>query len=233
MEIQFTNTTDLNIQDAQRKPYRAAYGLPDWYKKTPSYTNKFQKKHVDENNDTKSTIKRCMPVFDAITAGYIIPTVVDVFVSRKDGEPYYSWPSFNALEFHPIEQAALHPKNNGFPFPKWVNPWSINTPKGYSSLFVSPLHGDDTHFSILPGLVDTDVYHVPVNFPFVLNDPDFEGLIPAGTPMVQVIPIKRESWNLKFKSIQETRYIDHEFKRLRSVWFDAYKRMFRQPKEYN
>ena len=47
-------------------------------------------------------------------------------------------------------------------------------------------------FTIMDGIVDTDSYNALVNFPFFLNDWSYEGLIPAGTPMAQVIPFKRE-----------------------------------------
>jgi len=232
MDIQFTDTSNLDIQDEERKPYRASKVLPTWYKQTPSYLNG-NKKTIGNEGTSLATIKRCMPVFDALTAGYIIPTVVDVYVTQKNGAAYYNWPSGDIIEFHNPEQAELHPKTNTLMVPKWMNPWSIKTPKGYSTLFTNPLHGDNPYFTIFPGIVDTDVYQVPVNFPFVLTDPTFEGLIPAGTPIAQVIPIKREPWNLTYGSKTDAKYLDTQFKKLRSVWFDAYKRMFRQPKPYN
>jgi hypothetical protein len=34
------------------------------------------------------------------------------------------------------------------------------------------------------------------NVPFILKS-DFEGIIPAGTPIVQIIPFKLESWKRK------------------------------------
>jgi hypothetical protein len=42
-------------------------------------------------------------------------------------------------------------------------------------------------------LVDCDKYFEFVNLPFVWNEPNFHGILPAGTPLVQVIPIKRSS----------------------------------------
>jgi hypothetical protein len=40
-------------------------------------------------------------------------------------------------------------------------------------------------------MVDCDGYFEYVNFPFFFHAPNFNGIIPAGTPLVQVIPIKR------------------------------------------
>lgn len=237
MNITFTAITD--IPDIY-KPKPANNYIPEWYKNLESYTG-FEKKPTGDGN-TSATIKRCMPVFDILIAGYIIETFVDVYVSQKEqlnhqGEtikaPWYEWPSYVPIQFHNISQAPTHPQRNGhqFSYPKWINPWSIKTPKGYSTLFVQPFHRESA-FSILPGIVDTDIYTAPVNFPFVLNDINFEGIIPAGTPIAQIIPIKRDNWQMEFgneKTLQEQAKITME---LRSKFFDAYKTKFRQKKEY-
>jgi hypothetical protein len=87
-------------------------------------------------------------------------------------------------------------------------------------------------FTILDGVVDTDKYTAPVNFPFVLNDWKFEGLIPAGTPVAQVIPFKRDSWEIE---IGQESHLTNQNKitgLLRSRFFDTYKIQYRQTKEY-
>jgi hypothetical protein len=226
MEITFTNVSGF-VTDYL--PVPASQVIPDWYKNTESYLT--GKKEPVMDMDNPGTIKRCMPVFDAITAGYIIKTPVDIWVTQKDGKPFYQWKSTDGLSFHGIDQAPLHPLKNGAPFAKWLNPWSIKVPKGYSILFIQPMHRESV-FTIMPGVVDSDEYTPPVNFPFALNDVKFEGLIPAGTPMVQVIPFKRDSWEMKFggeKEIKEQTGVHH---RLRALFFDAYKIKFRSPKEY-
>jgi hypothetical protein len=112
-----------------------------------------------------------------------------------------------------------------------MNPWSIKTPKGHSVLFVQPFHRESI-FTILPGIVDTDTYNSPVNFPFVLNDINFEGLIPAGTPMAQIIPFKREKWSLEFGNDEDILESNKHTKRVRSRFFDSYKNNFWNRKEY-
>lgn len=228
MQITFTNISGLDFDLYEPQP--ANKFIPEWYKNTESYIN--GNKAPSGDGATTATIKRCMPVFDAITAGYIITSYVDVYVSQKDGFPWYEWPSAGPIGFHPVEQAPLHPKQNGASFPKWINPWAIKTPKGYSTLFIQPLHRENEYFTIMPGIVDTDIYTNHVNFPFVLNDVKFEGLIPAGTPIAQVIPIKRDSWTMKIGAEPELKEIKSISNRLRSVFFDGYKNMFRQVKEY-
>jgi hypothetical protein len=44
---------------------------------------------------------------------------------------------------------------------------------------------------VLSGLVDTDKYTSPVNFPFVAIAPDGVYTLKKGTPLVQVIPLRR------------------------------------------
>jgi hypothetical protein len=178
-----------------------------------------------------------MPIFDSISAGYIISTHSDLFVSQKeeDGKisPYYEWSNFDAIAFHSTHQLPVHPENKGheFAYPKWNNAWAISTPPGYSTLFISPLHRE-TPIVALPGVVDTDTYTSPVNFPFVLKDPKMDGLIPAGTPIVQVIPFKRDSWQMEFGTNEDLVQQDRVTRRLRTRFFDSYKNQFRQPKEY-
>ena len=66
----------------------------------------------------------------------------------------------------------------------------------------------------------------------MLNDPKFEGMIPAGTPMAQVIPFKREDWKMTIGSQDEWQAQNKTTVRLRTSFFDSYKNKFRQPKEY-
>lgn len=226
-EITFTNMLGLDFFP----PQPAIKQVPDWYKNISEYWAEEGKK-ILEPGVTPATIKKCIPVFDAMTAGYILFTQVEVQVRQQDGIPFYNWAAQDAISFHPIEQADLHPKANGFSFPKWVNPYAIKTPPGYSVLFVPPMHNPNNIFTILPGFVDTDTYKAPVNFPFVLDDPKWEGIIPAGTPMAQVIPIKRESWKHKIGSSKEIKEASLISSKLSTLFFNSYKRQFWSRKEY-
>jgi hypothetical protein len=238
MIITFTDSVGVS---KEYSPIPASKNIPNWYKDLDSYTSKLKEKVPDGKGSTTGTIKRCMPVFDAIGSGYIITSYTDVFVSQKEEldennnvvkAPWYEWPSFKALDFHPLEQAPSHPyKKDNFSYPKWINPWSIKTPPGYSVLIIQPVHRDSV-FTILPGVVDTDTYSAPINFPFTFNDPNFEGLIPAGTPIAQIIPFKRDDWKMTFGNEKNLEEQKNTFKKLRNKIFDSYKTQFRQPKEY-
>jgi hypothetical protein len=235
MKITFTDTIGI---PEEYFPNPASKYVPDWYKNMESYMGG-DKKPSGEGTTT-GTIKRCMPVFDSINSGYIIPTPCDIWVRQVPFEedptktqPYYEWTSFGVIQFHPIEQAPNHPNNSGHTvsYPKWTNPWAIKTPPGYSVAFVQPWHRESV-FTILPGVVDTDTYSAPVNFPFVLNDIKFEGLIPAGTPMAQVVPFKRDSWEMEIGGKEELIDQHKVTTLLRTKFFDSYKNQYRQHKEY-
>jgi hypothetical protein len=228
--IVFTDTVGI---PEEYRPKPASASIPDWYKHLESYLN--GKKIPDGEGKTNSTIKKCMPVFDAITAGYIIYTHTDIFVSQKDENPWYEWRSFKPISWHPVRQAPIHPNRGNLAdnssYPKFLNPWGIKTPKGYSCLFTQPMHRE-APFTILDGIVDTDRYDSPVNFPFVLNDWKFEGLIPAGTPIAQVIPFKREAWQMKIGKEKDFKNQEKTARYLNTSFFDSYKNKFRSPKEY-
>jgi hypothetical protein len=225
-KIIFTDMRGMNISP----PKPATKFLPEWYKKTEEYSS--GKREINQNGDTPSTIKKCIPVFDAMTSGYIITTQTDVQVSEVDGMPYFNWSSQDAISFHPVIQAELHPKQNGMSYPKWNNPYAIKTPKGYSCLFVPPIHNPNGIFTVFEGLVDTDKYTAPVNFPFVLNDSKFKGIIPAGTPMVQVIPIRREEWKSELGNIESLKENEKISFKLRTLFYNSYKNQFWTRKEY-
>jgi hypothetical protein len=225
-KIIFTNTMGVETFP----PTPATKAIPEWYKKTETYINGVKMAPVE--NLVKHTIKKCIPVFDAITAGYILYTPVDVYISQVDGRPYYNWASQLAISFHNADQAHLHPQVNTEQIPKWTNHWAIETEKGYSSLFIPPMHHPNKHFSILPGLVDTDIYTGPVNFPFILHDSSFEGLIPAGTPMAQIIPIKRDEWKMHFGGKNEINKARQIEMKLKTKFFNSYKTLFWNKKEY-
>lgn len=225
-KIKFTNVSgypDL------LKPVPASTLIPEWYKKTDSYIDGEKKPGGD--GGTRATIKRCMPVFDAISAGYLILLPADVWVSIRDGEQYFEWSNFELVSFHPVEQAPIHPLRNEHAYPKWKNHWAIRTPKGYSVEIVNPMHRESV-FTIMPGVVDTDKYYAPINFPMIINDPNFEGLIPKGTPIAQVIPFKRETWGMEIGDDSDFTEQGAVTIELQTKFFDRYKTMFRTIKEY-
>jgi hypothetical protein len=227
-EIIFTDMLDFNLYP----PTPAKNNIPEWYKNTNTYVNN-NEKEIQFKDENSRTIKRCLPVFDALTAGYILYTQADVQVTQKFGLQQFSSSGQNFVGHHPLQQAPLHPFRNIGGYPKFNSPYAITTPPGYSILFLPPMHNPNKIFTIFEGVVDTDTYHSPVLFPFVLNDRNWTGIIPAGTPMAQVIPFKRDSWTYKIGSDKEIKDAEKIMFKTRSVFYNAYRNLFWQKKEYD
>jgi hypothetical protein len=66
----------------------------------------------------------------------------------------------------------------------------------------------------------------------VINDPSFEGMIPKGTPIAQVIPFKRENWAMEIGDDSDLIAQSKVTIELQTKFFDRYKSMFRTIKEY-
>jgi hypothetical protein len=215
-------------------PVPAKKMIPEWYKNQDKYTLG-EKVLSPETGTFNTSIKACMPIFDLITAGYIITTPADLYVSiGEDGSASFSWAinDYSCIETHAIPQydkfkvpEEFHPI--GY---KFINPWITQTPKGYSSLFIQPSIRDDLPFECLPAIVDTDKHPIAVNFPFFLRK-DFQGLIPAGTPMIQIIPFKRDSWNHKINPYNKDFF--GLWKKAEAKMQNRYKTFFRTLKDWN
>lgn len=237
MKIKFIDSWgDMPLEHA---PVPASKMIPEWYRKMPTYHGS---KVVDQRNnpdkdEVNGTVKRCMPFFDALTAGYIIRLPADLNVRLEDdGSHWFEWASSsNVIQFHPVKQIPNYPgqEKREQSYPKFFHPWIVKTPPGYSSFFTTPVHRD-LPFKTLEGVVDTDVYDDVILFPFVFNDDKFEGIIPAGTPIVQVIPFKREHWVSETLPLTEgvLRMMAVSVNKIRSLFNDGYKTFFWQRKQY-
>jgi hypothetical protein len=204
-------------------PIPIKLNIPEWYKKL-------------EHTLLNKTIKGCMPFLDTLTSGYLLKIPQDFYIKHNilneegklDSFQTFGLYNYNnilenkkinlnsGIDIHSTKQVEGSPfieKNKNLPFYKISNPWKIITPKGYSCLFVPPLNNSDDRFSIIPGIVDTDTFPNEINFPIIINGdkyPILETTIKKGTPYVQIIPFKRDSWKMSFKSrkqkeVQNTR----------------------------
>ena len=214
------------------EPKPASKFLPDWYKSAASYFNNEKKPKLGH---PYATIKRCVPVFDSMTAGYIITLDRDLYCEQLEDGPYFHWRSEadvspEIITNHTEYQVQGHPDNNlGYQL-KLNNPWIIKTDPGYSCMVLPPMHRDNL-LIILPGVVDTDKYYERIDLPFNLKDKNFEGMIEAGTPIAQVIPFKRESYAMKVVSLDKKKsYINK--KTIASKIFDAYRSLYWARKDY-
>ncbi|QRV15006.1 hypothetical protein JMJ58_19180 [Haloterrigena salifodinae] len=174
------------------EPIPANRVLPDWYKQLGQY--------VDGGNERdgiqQSTVKRCAPFMEAMTAGWIIPLAGDVEFHAKDGHVNYNWGFAEELvSAHNMEQVGgmMFP-NHEWPVLKWHNYWCVKVPEGYSLLVMAPLNRIEPRFQPFAGIVDADQYFNFINAPFMWTAGEFDGVIEQGTPIVQVIPFRRDAF---------------------------------------
>ena len=66
----------------------------------------------------------------------------------------------------------------------------------------------------------------------ILSDPNFEGMIPAGTPFAQVVPFKRENWVSELGGKKEREKAQSDVAKMNTVFFDRYKKFWWKRKDY-
>tara|TARA_B100000029_G_C17283761_1_gene854390 strand:- start:179 stop:820 length:642 start_codon:yes stop_codon:yes gene_type:complete len=166
--------------------------------------NYFGKKEETAKKHTGGTVKRCPAIVDLLTEGFIIPMWSD-FLVQRDMETM-EWDNKNfryGIEFHSKQQIhGWELKKTDFPEGvKFINPWRIYTPPGYSVMFIPPTYQFEKRFTVLPGIVETDSYH-HINFPTIWHTTK-DAIIERGTPFIQVIPFKRDDWKLNVGRMNE------------------------------
>jgi len=204
--------------------------LPEWYKNTPSnIDNEFR--FVD--GGINFTYKKCVPYLDAMSCGYLLFLSSDVYVDQSGNSEFtMQWKiSDEVISTHYKDQIKYMKISNSYskmPF-VWNSGFTIETKNGYSCLFTHPLNRLDLPFVTLSGIVDTDKHKISINFPFFLKK-DFNGIIPKGTPIVQIIPFKRENWKISIEKTLEN--IDSFKKEHMSYLQNAYRKLSWSRKSY-
>ena len=231
MEIIFTDI--YNPDGVLEKPKPASEYIPQWYKDAKAYLDPSGKKVPPLDGVPGSTIKRCMPVWDMMTAGYIMETPYDIYVRQTPEGPYFQWGHLEAVVFQHMEQFQNHPYSRDINYAvRIVIPWSIKTPKGWSIMVMEPQHHEQSPITCASGIIDTDDFSIPFNMFLKLRDPNFEGMIPAGTPFLQIIPFKREAWTSRLGGDKERKKHAADYSKFLRVFFDRYKKFWWNKKEY-
>jgi hypothetical protein len=226
--------SSLEVFDFVDLPKPSKNYIPFWYQDTKIKNFKKYPNFNSSGNLDYENIKMCMPFLDTFLTGYIQETWCDIFIENKNNVVSYSFCSSPQI-ISIRENTNINDENFLQYFHKaefiWKQPWIPKTPKNYSVLITHPLNRHDLPFYTLSGIIDSDLfYHTQNgNLPFFIKK-DFTGLIPKGTPMFQVIPIKRDKW-----FCQKEKYLkkyEKKFFEKKSVFWEFYKRNMWQKKEY-
>jgi hypothetical protein len=144
------------------------------------------------------SFKACPALMDAFVMGYMLKTPCSIYIYKD----YNQLKCKTDLGFEDF--CGVRPKMQNFPVPQgyeedhfhWYPNWMPSLPKGYSALYVNPLNRFDLPFLTVSGVIDNDDMDTPGLMPFFIKK-GFEGVIPAGTIYAQIIPFKREDWEIE------------------------------------
>jgi len=201
------------------KPTPAKKMIPEWYRKSESYWN-------DPDGKSSEGLKKCMPFMDTMVSGYFLTFPVNVYINEKNNDLGHIFQNNESdLQIRwggPPQYAGMimeRPKELGADMPRpaghypnhlvFSGSWSMKTPRGWSVLMTPPLNRYDLPFTSSSGIIDSDKFTSPGNIPFFIKK-GFSGVIEAGTPFVQLTPLKRENWLMaeNDKSLKESRKIE-------------------------
>lgn len=191
-------------------PKPAKNYIPEWYKNMPPFAGG-QTPTIKDHCRADATEKLCMPLMDTFTVGYIQESWCDVHIRIDDdgNRKVIQANTSEQLITDRIERNYIIPdnSNNEDLHINWVTQWEPKTPKGWSTYYSHPFNQYDVPFRTIDGIIDTDRWWIGGSIPFVLKK-GFEGVIPKGTPIYQMIFFKRENWKskiLKYNDIKNDR----------------------------
>lgn len=209
--------------DLIENPQSAKKYIPDWYKDAERFVGGKMK---IVNGAGNHGLKMCMPFIDALTIGYIATLWTDIVVEQTQLGPRLQWRvGPDPLEKRPrTNQTLPTPPGHDDDHYAWKTIFNIETPPGYSILITHPLNRHDLPFTTLSGVVDSDMTMARGNLPFFLKS-GFEGIIPAGTPLFQIIPFKRENWTSEEDKSILKKARENEFETMRRAfgWYKNFK----------
>jgi hypothetical protein len=236
--IKFINTLPKMV-GVFPEPEPAEKMLPEWYRKTESYYNNDKTPY---GGTQRSTIKKCMAIFDILTAGYFLKAPCDIYIDTTEGKQIIEVPDFPKtigivpmVGNHDLKQLEKYPIDTDI-YIEYVfrlNPvWIVSTQKGYSSMFVQPQHYSNSPLMAISAIIDTDNYASEGLLSFLVKK-DFKGFIKKGEPIIQIMPFKRDNFSSEILSTQEdANLVKGKRGILRTVFSSGYKNSLWVRKSY-
>jgi len=204
LEITFVSTVPGLTSIPECLPQSTKKFIPEWWKKLP-YT-------VPRDNFSFPgvlagvTIKACPAFPEYFSQGVVLPMWTDTLLRYNEKESIWTWKTSDpifAWDVHSSKQLTDHKKpvyqgkTSPFVF-KAISPWRAITPPGVS-LYQFPVFYDfNEDFSVLPGIIRTDVWHT-LNQQVLFHSSKEEIFIKRGTPFVHYIPFVRQDTVLNIR----------------------------------
>jgi hypothetical protein len=205
--------------------------VPEWYKKISKWENN---EIFTNEKGFQKTIKQCIPFLDSLITGYMIVLPNDLYVKNNNGSPFITW---NGAEFPPKSRNSVADLNlvpaGHYPTEFiWQTGVANTIPLGFSMLLTHPINRYDLPFTTLTGIVDGGfIMSINGNIPFYVKE-GFEGVIPQGTPIAQLIPFRQENW-LSKKTKGLVLLSNQDKSKSNSLIYGWYKKTFWTRKKYD
>lgn len=219
-----------------KPPLPAKNYVPQWFKNIPLWHEKEKIINMHQNGEYEinSTVKKCVPFMDTFLIGYIQELWCDIIFYENDkGEINFQ----HNGDYDPIEiREKTHLPIDDRWYSKefvWKTKWEPLTPVGYSTLYVHPLNRIDLPFFTVSGVIDTDNWPITGTYPFLLKR-GFTGKLERGTPIYQIVPLKREQWESEDTVFDKDveKIIKNKIIALKSHNGDGYRKEFWEKKNY-
>lgn len=231
------NPVNKLAEDTVSPPLPARKYFPDWYRKSSVFSdNQLQ---INKNFKPDLDLKACVPFMDAMSGGYIQETWQDIIIRLEEVENgkaivSYAFPTKPEIMGH-RDSVSLKIGEDFYPMEYVFHPaWAPELPSGWSMIYTSPFNRLDLPFQILTGIVDSDRYtqnDALSNVPFFIRK-SFQGIIPKGTPFLQMIPIKRENWESVIQPYSQRKQ-NKIIQGVNQHLYNGYKKTFWTKKNYN
>lgn len=254
--IKFHSKTFKNNLAKENAPSPAKAFIPDWFTSKAKYM-------LDEDNNKsiefyktkdgsvkfirKRTYKTCPALLDSLSSGYLMSTPCDIEIKKNNGSYEILIPEDfdSGVNVKDGPFSFIRGETEGFPTPSghspvhfvWNTNWFPEVPEGYIALFTHPINRFDLPFTTISGIVDCSGYINGGAVPFFIKE-DFEGIIKAGTPFIQIIPFKNERWEHETifyneeESLEHRRQMNSEYKVVDIDHETNYKQKFWTNKTY-
>jgi hypothetical protein len=233
-EIEFV-ALDKYAFEVCPKPFPASQALPQWWKDASPYLksdeNPDGKKIIVENFQSNASFKKCVPMLDILSSGYIVPLWADIQIKNLNDSPYITWRvSKDVFEMHNGQEVEVPDGYHKTQF-KFLNQWLPKLPKGYSALVIACPGYPNTPFRTIQAIIDYDKTTHPLFPPMYLKN-NFEGIVEKGTPMFQIIPFKRNNWKSSFSFLEDGQFSINRDRDISSTIANNYVKNFWQKKSY-
>ena len=214
LEFKTYNNTAFELM----RPIPASKMQPDWWKKS--------KVHTVDKGQVSISLRACPAMHDWLSTGYYIATNRDIHCLYENNE----WSSFALPDGENFEGSYASPThgksqlmNDNFAFLrgdgseerphdafKFRVAWSVSTPPGYSTLYLDPFLHQNKYYRTWQGTMDTDMFNCLTDNTQVIIYPLVEKsfIIPKNTPVLQIVPYRREQWTASYINLDGSAYIN-------------------------